>query len=43
MFTSLSAWSKNKYLIFNKVVCVGLSNKTADVAALRYIKPIISK
>lgn len=35
--------SKNKYLIFNNFVCVGLSNNTADVAALCYLKPIISK
>lgn len=41
MFIFLHVCSKN--FIFNKFVCVGLSNNTADVAALFYIKPIISK
>jgi len=41
MFVFLHACSKTRYLIFNKFVCVCLSNNTAD--ALCYIKLIISK
>lgn len=34
---------KNKYLIFNNLVCVSLSNNTANVAALCCFDPVIRK